>query len=42
MRINKLLNEAKRETVEGLKGIPIEATFEGNVLRGWRVLTEVL
>ena len=40
--ISSLLKEAKVDTVEKLKGIPIEATFEGNTLKDWRVLTEVI
>ena len=40
--ISKLLKEAKVNTVEKLKGIPIEATFEGKNLKEWRVLTEVI
>ncbi len=40
--ISKILSEAKVDCVYKLKGIPIEAIFEGNMLKEWRVLTEVL
>jgi hypothetical protein len=40
--VNELLLQAKVYDVASLKGIPIEATFEGNTLKSWRVLEEVL
>lgn len=40
--ISKLLKDAKVETVDKLKGIPIEATFDGTLLKEWRILTEVI
>lgn len=36
------LKAAKVRSVDQLVGIPIEVTFEGNLLRDWRILTEVL
>ena len=42
MRIHKILVEAKVDNVEQLKGIPVEVIFEGNCLKSWRILTEVL
>lgn len=42
MRIAKLLEDAKIRSVSKLAGIPIEVTFEGNALKEWRVLKEVL
>lgn len=36
------LKAAKVQTVDQLKGIPVEVEFEGNVLKSWRILTEVL
>jgi hypothetical protein len=36
--LSKLLNDS----VDKLKGIPVEVTFEGNILQEWRILTEVL
>ena len=42
MRINDLLSQAKISDVSQLEGIPVEVTFEGNTLKGWRILTEVL
>lgn len=40
--VSKLLSDAKVSKVSALKGIPIEATFDGNLLKSWRILTEVL
>lgn len=40
--LSDLLHAAKVSSVSQLNGIPIEATFEGNTLKDWRILTEVL
>jgi hypothetical protein len=40
--LSKLLKEAKVGNVDKLKGIPVEASFDGNLLKEWRILTEVL
>lgn len=40
--ISKLLKDAKVNSVDKLKGIPVEVTFDGNLLKGWRILTEVI
>lgn len=40
--VSDLLNAAKVEDVAGLKGKPVEATFDGMQLKSWRILTEVL
>lgn len=40
--LSKLLKEAKVHSVDKLKGIPVECTFDGNMLKEWRILTEVL
>ena len=42
--VSELLAAAKGPSVDKLKGIPVEATFEGEgaKLESWRVLTEVL
>lgn len=40
--ISKLLKEAKVDEVYQLKGKPVEVTFEGNMLKEWRLLTEVI
>jgi hypothetical protein len=40
--VSKILSEAKVDTVDKLKGIPVEVKFERNSLVGWRVLTEVI
>lgn len=43
MRINQLLKDAKVESIDKLKDIPIECTFvDFNRLHSWRILTEVL
>ena len=42
MFLRDLLRTAGVKTVGDLIGIPIEATFEGNLLKSWRVLGEVL
>lgn len=41
-KISELLKEAKVSTIDRLKNIPIEATFECRTLKNWRILTEVL
>lgn len=40
--ISKLLKEAKVNNIEQLKGKPVEVTFDGNLLKEWRILTEVI
>ena len=40
--VSKLLADAKCGSVDKLKGKPIEATFDGNMLKSWRILTEAL
>jgi len=40
--IDGLLVKAKVKTVEDLKDIPVEVTFERNTLKSWRILEEVL
>jgi len=40
--LSKLLNDAKVDSVDKLKGIPVEVTLEDNTLKEWRVLIEVL
>ena len=40
--VSKLLKDAKIDSVDKLKGKPIEAAFDGNQLKEWRILTEVL
>jgi hypothetical protein len=42
MRLSALMEAAKVDRVDKLKGIPVEVTFEGNTLKEWRVLTEVI
>jgi hypothetical protein len=40
--ISKLLKQAKVSNIEQLKGKPVEVTFDSNLLKEWRILTEVL
>lgn len=40
--VSKLLKESKVDSVDKLKGKPVEVTFDGNQLKEWRILTEVL
>ncbi len=40
--ISDLLHKAKVTSVDQLDGIPVEATFDGNMLKEWRILEEVL
>lgn len=40
--LDQLLKDAKVRDVRDLVGKPIEATFDGNMLMSWRILTEAL
>jgi hypothetical protein len=40
--VSDLLRDAKVDSVEKLKGKPVEATFDDGILKSWRILTEVL
>ena len=40
--LSKLLKDAKVDSVDKLKGVPVEVTFDGNTLKEWRILTEVI
>jgi len=37
-----IMTKAKVTDVSRLAGIPVEVTFDGNMLKSWRVLEEVL
>lgn len=41
-KLKETLEAAKKQHVEELRGVPVEVTLEGNVLKSWRVLTEVI
>lgn len=41
-KISDMLKEAKVTDITKLKGIPVSCTFEGQTLKDWRILTEVL
>lgn len=40
--IGQLLTQAKKDSVTDLNGVPIEVEFDGNILKSWRILTEVI
>jgi hypothetical protein len=40
--LSKLLKDAKVVSVDQLKDIPVEVTFDGMMLKEWRILTEVI
>ncbi len=40
--VSKLLKDAKVDSVDKLKNTPVEVTFDGMLLKEWRILTEVL
>jgi hypothetical protein len=42
MLLCETLKKAKKRQVQDLVGTPVEVTFEGNCVKEWRVLTEVL
>lgn len=41
-KLKETLQEANKTHVAELVGVPVEVTFEGNLLKDWRVLTEVI
>lgn len=41
-RVMLIMAEAKKHDFAQLTGVPIEVEFDGNMLKSWRVLTEVL
>lgn len=42
LKLMDTLKKAKKQGVAELVGVPVEVTFDGNLLKSWRVLTEVL
>jgi len=40
--VSDLLKDAKVNNFDNLRGKPVEVTLEGNQLKSWRILTEVL
>ena len=40
--INQLLTESNKHSLDELKNVPVEVTFDGMTLKSWRILTEVL
>ena len=40
--VSKLLKDAKVSNISELQGKPIEVTLDGNLLKEWRILNEVL
>ena len=41
-RMSRLMHDAKVKKLDDLKNIPVEMTFEGNILKEWRILAEVI
>ena len=41
-KIQKLLKDAKVQTIDKLLNKPVECTFDGNLLKDFRILTEVI
>lgn len=41
-KISELLKITNVKTIDQLKGMPVEVTFENGTLKSWRILTEVL
>lgn len=42
VKVTELLDQAKVDCVSQLKDVPVECTFEGMVLKSWRILEEVI
>jgi hypothetical protein len=42
LAVKKIMDDAKVDEINKLVGTPIEAEFDGVMLKSWRVLTEVL
>ena len=42
MKLGKMLSAAHKTDVTQLVGVPVELTFDGNLLKDWRLLEEVL
>lgn len=42
MKVADTLKKAKKRHVQDLVGVPVEVTLDGNLLKDWRILTEVL
>ena len=42
LRVKRIMTEAKVKEFSKLVGIPVELTFDGERMTGWRILTEVL
>lgn len=41
-RLKELFESTKKTSVAALEGTPVEVTFDGMMMKSWRVLTEVL
>ena len=41
-KIDKVLGDAGVDDVAKLKNMPVEVTFDGNTMKDWRILKEVL
>jgi len=38
----ELMKDANVQTLDDLNGVPIEVTFDANMLKSWRILKEVI
>ena len=41
-RLKTIMDDAKVHNANDLKDVPVEVTFDGNTLKEWRILTEVV
>jgi hypothetical protein len=41
-KLRDILEDAKKQHIGQLVGVPVEVTFEDRMLKDWRVLTEVM
>lgn len=42
IKLHALLKAAKKKEVHDLVGVPVEVIWQGNLLKSWRILIEVL
>jgi len=40
--IADLMKDAKKTRLQDMVGVPVEVTLDGNMLKSWRILTEVI
>ena len=42
MWVKDLITDSNKTKIDQLAGVPVEVTFDGNLLKEWRILTEVI